>query len=346
VRADGAPSPVGVRGSRSSRSLRGLPKAHLHAHLDGAYPLGAVRELARRRGRAFDVPTAFGDVWEFFEAYGTVPDLVETHEDLAVLCRSLVLAEAAQGVVYLEPAIEPQLYAPRLGSLDQVTRTILHAFGEAARDAGIEVNALLTINTDEDLPIAVDLARTAAAYAGAGVGALGTAGFIEPGGLGRFREAADIARAAGLSLACHAGQTGGPESIEEALDELGARRISHGFRAVESERLLKRLAADRVVCDVCPVSNVALGLVPSLAEHPAPRLLAAGVPVTLNADDPLWFSTSVTDQYEIARKVWGLDDARLAHFARSGALASGMSAATRRRIEDGVDAWLREGSES
>jgi adenosine deaminase len=334
-----------VRPSTGLRSLRALPKAHLHAHLDGAYPLDAVRDLARRRGRAFEVPTGFGDVWEFFEAYGTVPALVETHEDLAGLCHSLVLAEAAEGVVYLEPAIEPQLYAPRLGSLEQVTRTMLHAFREASDDAGMEVNALLTINTDEDLPIATDLARTAAAHAGAGVGALGTAGFIEPGGLGRFREAADIARAAGLPLVCHAGQTGGPESIAEALDELGARRISHGFRAVESEQLLERMAAERVVCDVCPVSNVALGLVASLAEHPAPRLVAAGVPVTLNADDPLWFSTSVTDQYEIARQVWGFDDESITYFARSGALASGMTSETRRRIEDGVDEWLREGSE-
>ena len=334
-----------ARAATRSRPLRTLPKAHLHAHLDGAYPVDAVRELAGRRGRRFDVPASFGDVWEFFEAYGTVPALVKTHEDLAELCHALVLSEAAEGVVYLEPAIEPQLYAPRLGSLDQVTRTILRAFQDASREAGIEVNALLTINTDEDLPIATDLARTAAAHAGAGVGALGTAGFVEPGGLGRFRDAADIARAAGLSLVCHAGQTGGPESIVEALDELGARRISHGFRAVESPQLLQRLADERVVCDVCPVSNVALGLVPSLAEHPAPRLVAAGVPVTLNADDPLWFSTSVTDQYEIARQVWGLDDETIAGFARAGALASGMSTDTRRRIENGVDEWLREGSE-
>lgn len=331
--------------SPAARSLQALPKAHLHVHLDGAYPRAAVEALAARRGRSFEVPPAFGDVWEFFAAYGTVPALVESHEDLAGLCRALVTAEAAESVVFLEPAIEPQLYAPRLGSLRQVTRTMLAAFAEAAQDAGIEVGANLTINTDEDLTIAADLATVAAEYAGRGVTALGTAGFVEPAGLARYAASARIARAAGLSVVSHAGQTGGPSSIVEALDEVGARRLSHGFRAVESDRLLQRLAEEGIGCDVCPVSNVALGVVPNLEQHPAPRLQAAGVSVTLNADDPLWFGRSITDQYEIARQVWALDDHDIATFARAGALADGMSGETRQRLMDGVAAWLTEGVE-
>jgi adenosine deaminase len=325
------------------RSLRSLPKAHLHIHLDGSYPLHAVEALARRRGIPFQVPGIFASVWEFFDAYGSVPRLIQSHEDLAELCRALVQAEAKQGVLYLEPAIEPQLYAPRLGSLDQVTRTILGAFAEASRDTGIEVGALLTINTDENFEIAEDLARVAAAHAGSGVTALGTAGFVEPGNLGRYRGSARIARAAGLPVVSHAGQTGGPESVLEALDELGATRISHGFRAVESERLVERLAAEQIVCDICPVSNAKLGIVPNICHHPAPRLLRAGVPVTLNADDELWFSASITDQYEIARSEWALGDAAIAGFARAGTLATGMSAATRARFLNGIEAWLAKG---
>jgi adenosine deaminase len=327
----------------TARSLRALPKAHLHAHLDGSYPRRAVEALARRRGVPFRIPAVFTDVWEFFAFYGTVPELIETHEDLASLCRALVHAEAAEGVLYLEPAIEPQLYSPRLGSLEQVTVTMLRAFAESSRDAGIEVGALLTINTDENLDIAEDLARVAAAHAGHGVTALGTAGFEEPANLARFRRSADIARAAGLPIVSHAGQTGGPDSIEDALDQLGATRLSHGFRAVESERLVERLASEQIVCDVCPVSNSALGLVPDVADHPAPRLLAAGVPVTLNADDQLWFSASITDQYAIARESWALDDRALAGFARAGTLATGMTDDTRRRFLDGIDAWLTKG---
>jgi adenosine deaminase len=324
------------------RSLRALPKAHLHTHLDGSYPVAAVQALAQRRGVAFDVPGTFTDVWEFFDAYGTVPEMVGSHEDLAELCRALVHAEAAEGVRYLEPAIEPQLYSPRLGSLHQVTVTVLRAFAEAACDTGIEVGALLTINTDENLDISTDLAAVAARHAGGGVTALGTAGFVEPAGLSRFRAAAQIARAAGLPVVSHAGQTGGPASVIEALDELGATRLSHGFRAAESAELLGRLAADGIVCDICPVSNVRLGLIGDLAQHPAPQLIAAGVPVTLNADDQLWFTTTITEQYALAREVWGLTDETLALVALSGTRASGMSSSTRQEFVDAVDAWRKE----
>jgi adenosine deaminase len=335
-------SPAAV--TQECRLLRTLPKAHLHAHLDGSFPLDAVSALARRHGSSFAVPDVFPDVWEFFEAYGSVPRLVRSHEDLAGLCRALVHAEAAEGVFYLEPAIEPQLYAPRLGTLDQVTQTMLIAFAEASRDAGIEVGALLTINTDENFEISEDLARVAAAYAGRGVAALGTAGFVEPGNLSRYRRPAQIAQAAGLTVVSHAGQTGGPDSIAEALDELGARRIAHGFRAIESADLVRRLADEQILCDMCPVSNAKLGIVPDVSKHPAPLMLAAGVPITLNADDQLWFSAGITDQYEIARDSWGLDDDSIATFARSGALAAGMSGATRQRLLNGIDAWLEGGA--
>jgi adenosine deaminase len=252
----------------------------------------------------------------------------------------LVHAEAAEGVWYLEPAIEPQLYAPRLGTLDQITRTMLAAFAEAAGDAGIEVGALLTINTDENVEIAEDLARVAAAHAGRGVAALGTAGFVEPGNLARYRRPAQIAQAAGLCVVSHAGQTGGPASIEEALDELNARRIGHGFRAIESAALVTRLRDEQIVCDICPGANSRLGIVPDVSKHPAPLLLAAGVPITLNADDELWFKAGITDQYAIARNVWGLSDTVIARFARAGALAAGMSASLRTRFLQEIDSWL------
>ncbi|MCQ4632653.1 adenosine deaminase [Shinella sp. CPCC 100929] len=327
---------------QKTRNLRNLPKAHLHLHLDGSYPGYAVEALARRRGVHFSVPDNFPDVWSFFDAYGTVPKLAETHEDLAGLCRALVHSEAAEGVVYAEPAIEPQLYSPRLGSLEQVTKTMLAAFGEAGKDTGVEVGALLTINTDENLEIAEDLAYVAARHAGRGVTGLGTAGFVEPGNLRRYRSSASIAQASGLPIVSHAGQTGGPESITEALDELGATRISHGFRAIECTELVHRLADEKIVCDMCPVSNHRLGIISKVEDHPAPRLLRAGIQITLNADDPLWFKAGITDQYEIARKSWGLSDPEIASFARAGALATGMSSGTRQRLLEGVAAWLKE----
>lgn len=322
------------------RSLTALPKVHVHAHLDGSYPHSAVHSLAVRQGASFSVPTQFASVWDFFDAYGQVPALVRDLADLAVLCRALVQAEAAAGVRYFEPAIEPQLYAPRLGSLAVVTETIVGALQDAAAETGIQVGANVTINTDQDEPIAIDLARVAAALAGRGVTALGTAGFEEPAGLVRFAGAARLAVDAGLQIVSHAGQTGGPDSIREALDELGATRISHGVRAISDPDLVARLAEERIVLDVCPQSNVRLGVTASLAEHPAAALFTAGVPITLNADDSLWFGSDVVDQYAIARDVWLFDDAQLRDLAHAGTLIPGMSPRTRSEYEVSLAAWF------
>lgn len=326
---------------QNCRDLVALPKVHVHLHLDGSYPLSAVQALAESQGANFDVPGRFPDVWSFFDAYGTVPELVHTTADLTALCRALVFAEAAEGVLFLEPAIEPQLFAPRLGSLETVTKVIVDALQQAGLDAGIDVGANLTINTDQDLEISTELGHVAASLAGRGVTALGTAGFEEPAGLGRFRRAADVARDAGLQIVSHAGQTGGPDSILEALDVLGATRLSHGINAVQSAELLSRLAEEKIVCDVCPVSNIALGVSPSAREHQARRMIAAGVPVTLNADDSLWFSRSVTDQYRLARDEWQLDDEAIVRVAEAGLLVPGMKPATRSTYRDSLAAWFK-----
>jgi adenosine deaminase len=245
-------------------------------------------------------------------------------------------------VLYVEPHIEPQLYAERLGGIEQVTRTMLAGFAEGVAQTGglIEVGALISLNTDDEAELAEPLARLACSLAGNGVASFGTAGFVEPGNLGRFTALAEMAHAAGLSVVCHAGQTGGPDSIEEALDSMHADRIAHGFRAVESPALLDRLSADGIVLDVCPVSNVRLGVVASLEAHPGPQLVAAGVAVTLNADDQLWFGASITDQYSIARSTWGIDDGALATISAAGMRAIGMSDETRRRYELDLREWL------
>jgi adenosine deaminase len=324
------------------RGLHSLPKVHVHAHLDGSFPQADVHRLARRHGRSFIAPRTFDTVDEFFAAYGEVPQLVESLDDLASLCRALVLNEARNGVVYLEPAIEPQLYAPRFGNLHEVTAVMVAALQAAGSESGIQVGANLTINTDQDLLIADDLVLVAAAFAGRGVTAFGTAGFVEPAGLARFREHAEHARNAGLQVVSHAGQTGGPDSVLEALDELGAARISHGVHAIHSAAVLERLARDQIVCDVCPISNVRLGVVSDLANHPARQLRAAGVPLTLNADDELWFGQSVTDQYLVARHEWNWSDEDLANVARTGARVPGLNDHTRARLLSSVDEWLTQ----
>ncbi len=175
-----------------------------------------------------------------------------------------------------------------------------------------------------------------------------------------FAEAFAIARSARLISAPHAGEQAGPDSVRAALDALGAQRIEHGVRAaldalgaqriehgvraVEDPRLVERLAREQVCLDVCPTSNVHLRVVPSLRDHPLARVVEAGVPVSLNADDPLMFGSGHLQKYELARDVLGLDDETLAAIAATSIRASGAPVSVKSAALEGVGRWLRGAS--
>jgi adenosine deaminase len=326
-----------------SRSIVALPKAHLHIHADGSYPREAVREVARRhRMAAPEPPERFDDTDEFFRRYAQVCDLPTTLDELAELCRALVSSEAGHGVAYLEVGVEPQMYAPRLGSIEDVLRAMVEGYRAGATASGVEVGCMVGVNTDHPVELAEAVADVAVRLAGDGVVAFGTAGFVEPAGLARFRPAVDRARAAGLKVVSHAGQVGGPESVVEALEELEPDRIAHGINAARDLALLARLADAGTVCDVALTSNVRLGMVPSYEAHPLPLMLAAGVAVSLNADDPYWFGSSIVDEYTLARDRYGVSDEDLADIARASASRTGMSEERRRTMIAGIEAWLAE----
>ncbi|MEX2202846.1 MAG: adenosine deaminase [Actinomycetota bacterium] len=323
------------------RSTETLPKSHLHIHADGSFPRDAVHELARRRGGSAPEPTErFDDTEEFFRRYTQVCDLSGSLDDLAGLCAALVASEREHGVTYLEVGVEPQMYAPRLGSLDEVLAAMVAGYRQGAAAEGMEVGCMVGVNTDHPVALAEEVADSAVRFAGEGVVAFGTAGFVEPAGLSRFRPAVDRARSAGLRIVSHAGQVGGPESVVEALDELEPDRIAHGINAARDPAVLERLAVEGVVCDVCVTSNVRLAMVPSYEEHPLPRMLEAGVPVTLNADDEYWFGSSIAREYEVARDLFDLSDQDLARIALAGTNRTGMSEETRRSMIEGIETWL------
>ena len=322
--------------------MRALPKAHLHLHLDGSFPRPAVAALFGRRGLPFAPPERFSNVDDFFAAYVSVPNLVADLDELAGLCRALVVAESRQGVVYLEPAVEPQLYAPRLGTMDDVLAVMCAAFTSAAIDTDVEVGALVTVNTDGGTEGASELAHLAASYAGRGVVAFGTAGFVEPANLARFVEPVAIARAAGLDVVCHAGQTGGPASVIDALDNLHPDRIAHGVHAARDPALMRRLAGEGVVCDVCPTSNVALGVVADLASHPSRCSSRRGwrsrsMPTTSCGSGP---ASAINTSWP-GRPSASTMPPSLASRS-TGGRASGMTQPMRERLERGVAAWLAE----
>jgi adenosine deaminase len=184
------------------------------------------------------------------------------------------------------------------------------------------------------------LARLAAQYAGRGVVGFGLSNDERRGRTSDFAPAFAIAERAGLVLTPHAGELLGPSSIRTCLDELHAQRLGHGVRVAEDPELLDRVVSRGVPLEVCPVSNVALGVYPDLPSVPLPQLLAAGATVALGADDPLLFGARLADQYATMRAVHELPDERLAELARMSVHASRAPACDKARMLDGISAWL------
>jgi len=308
------------------RSLARLPKAHLHLHLEGAMRPSTLAELAGEHGEhPPGVAAGFASFEDFGPLYRAAARLVREspRENLLRLVREVVEDAAADGAVWIEPHVNPLTYeADPQAALDVLDAVIDEGCRTAAR-LGIGFGVLVFARRNADPSEAVATARLAARRADNGVVAFGLAGDEARHPPEPFAEAFTIARDAGLISAPHAGELAGPASVRAALDALGAQRIAHGVRAVEDAALLARLAAEGVVLDVCPTSNVALGVVESLSAHPLPKLLHAGVRCTLNADDPLLFGPGLLEEYATARRTLALTDHQLAAVARTSIESSG-----------------------
>jgi len=301
-----------------------------------------LTELCERNGTPQPDPPD-GTFPTFIRLYRAAADALRSADDYRRLVDEVVEDAANDGAVWLEPAewIAPGL-PQRLGLSDPeaVLRMLLEALDHSARCHGIQAGLVVSTNRTRDSSEAVELAKLAARYAGRGVVAFGLADDETRGRPAPFAEAFQIATAAGLISAPHGGEHGGPDSVREALDALGARRIQHGVRSVEDPALLERLAEERVCLDVCPTSNSQLGVVPSLEAHPLPDLLRAGVPLSLNADDPLFFGSGLLAEYELTRQTLGVDDAGLARIAAASVRHSGAPESVKSKAQRDIEAWL------
>ena len=324
------------------RDVRALPKAHLHLHLEAGQRPAMLRELSERYG--LPTPeTGDGTFATFLRAARVVFTALRTPEDYIRLLREMAEDAAAEGTVWLEPAAWlTQAQAERLGlsHVEAVLELLLDAARQAEAATGVGIGFMLSANRMRPPAEAIALAQLAARYAGRGVVSFRLADDEAHGPAEPFAEAFGIARAAGLISAPHAGEHAGPESVRAALDALGARRIQHGVRSVEDPRLVQRLVEERVCLDVSPTSNVQLSVSPSLQEHPLPVLLQAGVMLSLNADDPVIFGCGLLDEYELARRVFGLDDTMLATIAANSIRASGAPESIRTSALARIDEWL------
>jgi adenosine deaminase len=322
------------------RDLVTLPKAHLHLHLEGGMRPETLAELAGR----YDIPVpeirGFGSFGAFAATYLAACDVLRTPEDLFRLVRECIEDAAASGAVWIELAFHPAHHRARFGTDREIVELVLEAMGGASAVTGVGAGLMLSVDRTKPPDDGVELAELAREYVGRGVVALGLANDETVGPPESFEEAFIVARSAGLLSTPHAGELSGPESVRAALDVLGADRIQHGVRAIDDPELVEQLADAGVCLDVCPTSNLSLGVVDQIEDHPLPALLNGGVRCSINADDPLLFGPGLLEEYELCRTVLGLDDTTLAQVATWSIDASGAPEAIKDPARDDIAAWL------
>lgn len=329
--------------------LVALPKAHLHLHLTGGMRPATLVELAAEQGRTLPaglVDPAGADLdvtvlrgWlKFQRLYDAARDLLRGEAEVRRVVAEIAEDEAAAGSGWVELQVDPTTYAPRLGGLQRTVEVVLSAMADATTATGVGMALIVAANRTRHPGEAETLARLAKRYAGAGVVGFGLSNDETRGDTAAFEKAFRLARDAGLVAVPHAGELRGPGSVRLALERLGAVRVGHGVRSVEDPALVGLLAERQVVCEVCPASNVALGVLPSVAASPWRALRAAGVPVALGADDPLVFRSGLVEQYAALHDA-GATPVELADLARCSVTGSRAPADLRARLLDGIDAW-------
>ncbi|MCL2732714.1 MAG: adenosine deaminase [Actinomycetia bacterium] len=339
------------REAPTAREVRRLPKAHLHLHFTGSMRPATLLELADREGVRLPEALTSGEPpklsatdergwFRFQRLYDIARSCLRTPEDIQRLVREAAEEEARDGSGWLEIQVDPTSYAPRLGGLIPTIEIILDAVHAASRDTGVGMAVIIAANRMKHPLDARTLARLAVRYADRGVIGFGLSN-DERRGLARdFDRAFAIARDGGLLAVPHGGELAGPSSVRDCLDDLHAQRVGHGVRAAEDPVLLRRLADSGVTCEVCPASNVALGVYQKAEDVPLRMMFEAGVPMALGADDPLLFGSRLAAQYDIARDVHGFTDGELAELARQSVRASRAPQDVRTQLLSGIDAWL------
>ncbi|WP_030710291.1 adenosine deaminase [Streptomyces sp. NRRL F-2580] len=334
-----------------ARDLTLLPKAHLHLHFTGSMRPSTLLELADKYGvRLPDALTA-GEPpklratdergwFRFQRLYDAARSCLREPDDIRRLVREAAEEDVRDGSGWLEIQVDPTSYAPLLGGMIPAVEIILDAVDAASRETGLGMRVLIAANRMKHPLDARTLARLAVRYADRGVVGFGLSNDERRGMARDFDRAFAIAREGGLLAAPHGGELTGPASVRDCLDDLLAARIGHGVRAAEDPRLLKRLADRQITCEVCPASNVALGVYERPEDVPLRTLFEAGVPMALGADDPLLFGSRLAAQYEIARRHHGFTDPELAELARQSVRGSAAPADVQEKLLAGIDHWL------
>ncbi len=315
------------------------PKIELHLHLEGAAPPSFIRGLAKQKkmdlSGIFDTDGSYKykDFWDFLKVYEAATETLKSPEDYHRLTLAVLEESAASGVVYSETFLSPDFCGGRdIGAWREYLQAIREAADQAERSFGITLRGIVTCIRHFGPDKARQTARCAADTAGDWITGFGIAGDEKIGAPADFAWSFDCAREAGLRLTAHAGEWGGPDSVRDAVRDLGVERIGHGVRAIEDLALVDELAEKGIVLEVCPGSNVALGVYPSFRKHPIAELFKRGVKVTVSTDDPPFFHTTMAREFEELHRAFDWDDGVFATLNRTALDAAFCDADTKARI--------------
>ncbi|NEX47072.1 adenosine deaminase [Pseudotabrizicola algicola] len=322
-----------------------MPKIELHLHLEGAAPPAFIRGLAKEKHMDIDgIFDARGhyrykDFWDFLKVYEAATSTLKSPEDYARLTRAVLEESAASGVVYSETFLSPDFCGNRdIGAWREYLQAIREAADQAEREMGIVLRGIVTSIRHFGPEKARETALCAADTAGDWIVGFGLAGDEAVLAPKDFAWSFDCAREAGLRLTAHAGEWGGPQSVRDAVNDLGVERIGHGVRAIEDLALVDELAERGIVLEVCPGSNVALGLYPDWRSHPIGQLYDRGVKVTVSTDDPPFFHTTMAREFEELHRTFDWDDGVFSALNRTALDAAFCDADTRARIAKALEA--------
>jgi adenosine deaminase len=318
---------------------RVVPKAELHLHIEGTLEPEMMFELARRNGVALPFADAeavrrayvFRDLQSFLDIYYAGCRVLLKEQDFYELTRAYLTRAAADGVRHAEIFFDPQTHTDRGVAFETVVTGIRRALLEGREKLGVTSGLILCFLRDLSAEAALATLEQARPFRDWLVG-VGLDSAEKDNPPVKFRAVFERARDWGLHAVAHAGEEGPPDYVRQALDVLKAERIDHGVRCEEDPDLVSRLVAEQVPLTVCPLSNVRLRVVPTLARHPLKRLLDRGLCVTVNSDDPAYFGGYVGENYRACRAALGLSDADVASLARNSFRASFVTEDERRRL--------------
>lgn len=299
-----------------------LPKADIHCHIEGAAPPSLALVQAQKYGADIsaivrDGAYVWSDFTQFLAVYDTIAALFRTRADYEALAYAYLSELAASNTIYAEFFISTD-HAIRTGlSASDYIEGLAAGIERAERDFGIVARMIATGLRHEGPDAVMRAARTIVDDPHPLVTGWGMAGDERMHHPRDFAAAFDIARDAGLGITVHAGELAGAQSVADALEWLRPTRIGHGVRSIEDETVVETLARQKIVLECCPGSNIALGVYENFEAHPFVRLMQAGIPVTLNADDPPHFQTSLAREYLIAHTELGLSEEQLLECTRT-----------------------------